>query len=80
VLLASWPAAPQLEGPPRARLLIRFRCLDSPTAASSASITPSRSHSSLIAASPAFAVSAASGVPIRGYGRFRLLALILTTR
>jgi hypothetical protein len=37
-----------------------------PTAASSASITPSRLHSSLIAAIPAFGVSAASGAPIRG--------------
>jgi len=49
-----------------------------PTAASTASITPSRPHNSLIAASPAFAVSAASGVPTRGCCRF--LPRILTTR
>jgi hypothetical protein len=37
-----------------------------PTAASSALITPSRPHNSLIAARPAFGVSAGSGAPIRG--------------
>lgn len=36
-----------------------------PTAVSSASITPSRRHSSLTAASPAFAVSVRSGAPVR---------------
>ena len=43
----------------------RSRCLTGPTAASSAPITPSRSHSSVIAARPAFAVSDASGAPTR---------------
>jgi hypothetical protein len=46
-----------------------------PTAASSASITPSRSHSSLTAAKPAFAVSDRSGAPARTCCRFRLLPL-----
>ena len=41
----------------------RSRCLTGPTAASRASITPSRSHNSLTAASPALGVSAASGAP-----------------
>jgi sensor domain CHASE-containing protein len=36
-----------------------------PTAASSAPITPTRSHSSVIAARPAFAVSDRSGAPAR---------------
>ena len=44
----------------------RSRCLTGPTAASSASITPSRPHNSVITASPAFGVSAASGAPTRG--------------
>ena len=44
----------------------RSRCLMGPTAASSALITPSRPHSSLITARPAFGVSAGSGAPIRG--------------
>jgi hypothetical protein len=43
----------------------RSRCLMGPTAASSALITPSRPHSSLTAARPAFGVSAGSGAPIR---------------
>jgi hypothetical protein len=40
--------------------------LTGPTAASSAPITPSWSHSSVMAARPAFGVSAGSGAPIRG--------------
>ena len=44
----------------------RSRCLTGPTAASSAPITPSRPHSSVMAARPAFGVSAGSGAPIRG--------------
>ena len=44
----------------------RSRCLMGLTAVSSALITPSRSHSSVIAARPAFGVSAGSGAPIRG--------------
>ena len=40
--------------------------LTGPTAASSAPITPSRPHSSVITARPAFGVSAGSGAPIRG--------------
>ena len=44
----------------------RSRCLIGPTAASSAPITPSRSHNSVIAARPAFGVSDRSGAPIRG--------------
>ena len=43
----------------------RSRCLTGPTAPSSASITPSRPHSSLTAARPAFAVSHRSGAPAR---------------
>jgi len=43
----------------------RSRCLTGPTAASSAPITPSRSHNSLITARPACAVSDASGAPAR---------------
>ena len=43
----------------------RSRCLTRPTAASSASITPSRLHNSVTAARPAFAVSDASGAPAR---------------
>ena len=43
----------------------RSRCLTGPTAASSASITPSRPHNSVIAARPAFAVSDRSGAPAR---------------
>ena len=43
----------------------RSRCLTGPTAASSAPITSSRSHNSLIAAIPAFGVSDASGAPAR---------------
>ena len=39
----------------------RSRCLIGPTAASSSSATPSRSHNSVTAARPAFAVSDASG-------------------
>ena len=58
----------------------RSRCLTGPTAASSASITPSRSHNSLTAASPALGVSAASGAPIRACLRFRFLPRILSTR
>jgi hypothetical protein len=56
------------------------RCLTGPTAVSIASITPSRSHNSLIAAIPAFAVSAPSGTPIRAFRRFRFLPRILATR
>jgi hypothetical protein len=37
-----------------------------PTAVSSALITPSRPHSSVTIAKPAFGVSAGSGAPIRG--------------
>ena len=44
----------------------RSRCLMGPTAASSAPITPSRPHSSVTAARPAFGVSAGSGAPTRG--------------
>jgi hypothetical protein len=44
----------------------RSRCLIGPTAVSSAPITPSRPHNSVMAARPAFAVSAGSGAPIRG--------------
>jgi hypothetical protein len=51
-----------------------------PTAASSASITPSRPHNSVTAAIPAFAVSAASGAPTRTCRRFRLPPRILLTR
>ena len=43
----------------------RSRCLMGPTVASSSSTTPSRSHSSVTAAIPAFAVSDASGAPAR---------------
>jgi transposase len=43
----------------------RSRCLMGPTAASSSSTMPSRSHSSVTAARPAFAVSDASGAPAR---------------
>ena len=43
----------------------RSRCLIGPTAASSAPVTSSRSHNSLIAAIPAFGVSDASGAPAR---------------
>jgi hypothetical protein len=43
----------------------RFRRLTGPTAASSALITPSRSHNPVIAARPAFAVSDRSGAPTR---------------
>ena len=43
----------------------RFRCLMGPTAASSALITPSRSHNSVTAARPAFAVSDRSDAPAR---------------
>ena len=57
-----------------------IRCLTGPTAASRASITPSRSHNSLTAASPALGVSAASGAPIRAGRRFRFLPRILATR
>ena len=41
----------------------RSRCLIGPTAASSSPTTPSRSHNSVTAAIPAFAVSDASGAP-----------------
>jgi hypothetical protein len=58
----------------------RSRCLTGPTAASSASITPSRSHSSLTTASPELGVSAASGAPVRACRRFRFLPRILATR
>ena len=51
-----------------------------PTAASSASITPSRSHNSMIAAIPAFGVKARSGAPTRACLRFRLPLRILFTR
>ena len=44
----------------------RPRCLIGPTDLSSALITPSRAHSSVMAARPAFGVSAGSGAPIRG--------------
>jgi hypothetical protein len=44
----------------------RPRCLIGPTAASSAAITPSWSHSLVMAARPAFGVSDRSGAPIRG--------------
>jgi hypothetical protein len=44
----------------------RSRCLTGPTALSSALITPSRPHNSVITATPAFGVSAGSGAPIRG--------------
>jgi hypothetical protein len=54
--------------------------LDRPTAASIAPITPSRPHSSVIAAIPAFAVSARSGAPTRACARFRLPPRILLTR
>jgi hypothetical protein len=54
--------------------------LTGPTALSIASITPSRPHNSLTAASPAFAVSARSGAPTRTCGRPGLLPRILTTR
>ena len=59
----------------------RSRCLIGPTAASSAPITPSRSHSSVMAARPAFGVSAGSGAPIRGCCRdLPALLRILFTR
>jgi len=51
-----------------------------PTAVSSALITPSRSHSSVIAARPAFGVSTGSGAPIRGCRRFPAPLRILFTR
>jgi len=43
----------------------RSRCLIGSAAASSASITPTRPHNSVITARPAFAVSDRSGAPIR---------------
>src|SRR6266516_3266862 len=49
----------------------RSRCFTGPTAASSAPITPSRSHSPATAAIPPFGVSARSGAPTRTSGRFR---------
>ena len=58
----------------------RSRCLTGPTAASSAPITPSRPHSSLTAARPAFAVSDLSGAPIRTCCRSGFLPRILLTR
>ena len=48
----------------------RSRCLIGPTAASSAPISPSRLHSSLTTAKPAFGVSDRSGAPIRACRRF----------
>ena len=50
----------------------RSRCLMGPTAVSSALITPSRSHNSVITARPAFGVNARSGAPIRGCRRLPL--------
>ena len=58
----------------------RSRCLTGPTAASSAPITPSRSHSPATAAIPAFGVSVRSGAPMRTCRRFRFLPRILLTR
>jgi len=59
----------------------RSRCLTGPTAASSAPITPSRPHNSVITARPAFGVSAGSGTPIRGCCRdLPALLHILFTR
>ena len=57
----------------------RSRCLTGPTAASSAPVTPSRPHSSVTAARPAFGVSAGSGAPIRTC-RFPAPPRILFTR
>jgi hypothetical protein len=45
------------------------RCLIGPTAASSASTTPSRSHNSLTAAIPDTAVKLGSGAPTHTFGR-----------
>ncbi len=58
----------------------RARRLTGPTAASSAPITPSRSHSPVTAAIPAFGVSARSGAPTRTCRRFRFPPRILATR
>jgi len=58
----------------------RSRCFTGPTAASSAAITPSRSHSSVTAAIPAFGVSARSATPARTCRRFRFPPRILATR
>ena len=49
-------------------------------AASNAPITPSRSHSSVTAARPAFAVRARSAAPTRTCCRFRLSPRMLPTR
>ena len=58
----------------------RSRCLMGPTAVSSALITPSRSHNSVITARPAFGVNARSGAPIRGCRRLPAPLRILFTR
>ena len=57
-----------------------FALLDGATTASSASITPSRPHSSVTAARPAFAVSDRSAAPIRTCRCLRLPPHMLLTR
>ncbi|MGO9082035.1 MAG: hypothetical protein ACLQDY_23870, partial [Streptosporangiaceae bacterium] len=58
----------------------RSRTLIGPTAVSIAPITPSRSHSALTAASPAFGVGAPSGAPTRACPRLHFPPRILATR